>query len=76
MVAQLAARGLGVAILPSSVVSDPVAELHVLQIRPQLRSRRELAWDPTAATDPAPAALIEHARASMARAAGGAERAA
>jgi DNA-binding transcriptional LysR family regulator len=75
MVAQLAGRGLGVAILPSSVVSGPAAHLHVLQIRPQLRSRLELAWDPTAATDPAATALIEHARAFMARAAR-AERAA
>jgi hypothetical protein len=41
-----------------------------------LRSRLELAWNPTAATDPAPVALFEHARAFTARAAGGAERSA
>ena len=62
MVAQLAERGLGVAILPASAVPD--GALRALPIgEPQLRSRLELAWNP-AAHSPAARALIDHTRAS------------
>jgi DNA-binding transcriptional LysR family regulator len=63
MVAQLAGRGLGVAILPASVA--PSAALHVLTVSPQVSSRLELAWSPSAAHSPAASALIDHARASV-----------
>ncbi len=62
MVAQLAGRGLGVAILPASTPSS--AALHVLRVTPQVCSRLELAWNPSAAHSPAARALIGHARAS------------
>jgi DNA-binding transcriptional LysR family regulator len=65
MVAQLAERGLGVAILPASAAPD--GALRALPIgEPQLRSRLELAWNPAAAHSPAARALIEHTRASTA----------
>jgi DNA-binding transcriptional LysR family regulator len=65
MVAQLAQRGLGVAILPASAA--PEEALRALPIgEPQLRSRLELAWNPSAAHSPAARALIEHTRASAA----------
>jgi DNA-binding transcriptional LysR family regulator len=61
MVAQLASRGLGVAVLPASAA--PAGTLHVLPISdPQARSRLELAWNPAAAASPAAMALIEHTR--------------
>ncbi len=65
MVAQLAQRGLGVAILPASAA--PEEALRALPIgEPQMRSRLELAWNPSAAHSPAARALIEHTRASAA----------
>jgi DNA-binding transcriptional LysR family regulator len=58
-VAQLAMRGLGVAILPASVASVHQAELQAVEIiRPALRSRIELAWRPAGAASPAARALI------------------
>jgi hypothetical protein len=38
-----------------------------VQIRPRLRSRLELVWNPDAATSPAADALVQHARAFMRR---------
>ena len=65
MVANLAGRGLGVAILPSSVHHP---ELRAIPItRPQIRSRLELAWATTLATGPAARVLIEHTRAFVGR---------
>lgn len=65
MVAQLAERGLGVAILPASAAPD--GALRALPIgEPQPRSRLELAWNPAAAHSPAARALVEHTRASTA----------
>ena len=62
MVAQLAQRGLGVAILPASAA--PEGALRALPIgEPQLHSRLELAWNPLAARSPAARALIEQTRA-------------
>jgi DNA-binding transcriptional LysR family regulator len=64
MVAQLAGRGLGVAILPASAA--PAGAVRVLPISgPQVRSRLELAWSPSAAHSPAARALIGHARAAV-----------
>jgi DNA-binding transcriptional LysR family regulator len=76
MVAQLACRGLGLAILPASAAQSHQPALHLLRIgRPQLRSRLELVWDSAAATSPAAHALIEHARSFMPRGAADRERA-
>jgi DNA-binding transcriptional LysR family regulator len=73
MVAQLAERGLGVAILPASAAPD--GALRALPIgEPQLRSRLELAWNPAAAHSPAARALIEHTRASVRAVSGGPRR--
>jgi DNA-binding transcriptional LysR family regulator len=65
MVAQLGGMGLGVAILPTSLV-DATA-LHAVQIRPRLRSRLELVWDPDAASTPAARALVQLTRSFMDR---------
>jgi len=63
MVAQLAALGLGVGILPSSAAPSQDPAVRVVQIsRPQIRSRLELVWNATAATSPAAQVLIEHTR--------------
>jgi DNA-binding transcriptional LysR family regulator len=63
MVAQLAQRGLGVAILPASAAPD--GALRALPIvEPRLRSRLELAWSRSAAQSPAATALITRARAA------------
>jgi DNA-binding transcriptional LysR family regulator len=63
MVAQLAGLGLGVAVLPSSIAQSHRPALHVLDItRPRIRSRLELAWGATTATNPAAQVLVAHAR--------------
>jgi DNA-binding transcriptional LysR family regulator len=63
MLAQLAARGLGVAILPQSVAAAYPDELHALAVeRPRLRGRLALAWRAGPPSSPAARALIEHAR--------------
>ncbi len=77
MVAQLAGRGLGLAILPASAARAHEPALHVLSVgRPPVRSRLELAWHPATATSPAAAALIEHARGYLGQLADGREPAA
>jgi DNA-binding transcriptional LysR family regulator len=69
MVAQLAARGLGVAVLPESVARAHAATLHAIAVtRPPLRSRIELAWRAEGPTSPAAQALIRHARRALAAA--------
>jgi DNA-binding transcriptional LysR family regulator len=65
MVAQLGGMGLGVAILPTSLVD--AIELHAIQIRPRLRSRLELVWNPEEARTPAARALAQHTRSFMDR---------
>jgi DNA-binding transcriptional LysR family regulator len=66
MVARLAGRGLGVAILPESVAAAHQTELHSIRItRPQLRGRIELAWRAEGPTSPAAQALIRHARRAL-----------
>jgi DNA-binding transcriptional LysR family regulator len=77
MVAQLASRGLGLAILPASTARVHSPALHVLQLgRTPVRSRLELAWNPATATSPAAAALVEHARDYVRRLPAGGESAA
>jgi DNA-binding transcriptional LysR family regulator len=63
VVAQLAGRGLGVAILPESVGNARAAEVHTIAIdRPQMRGSVELAWRAEGPISPAARALISHAR--------------
>jgi DNA-binding transcriptional LysR family regulator len=60
MVVQLAAQGLGLAVVPASIPNGP----RILPITgPPLRSRLELAWPPAPSANPAARALIEQARA-------------
>ncbi|HEY2766519.1 MAG TPA: LysR substrate-binding domain-containing protein [Pseudonocardiaceae bacterium] len=62
MLAQLAARGLGVAILPASVANGH-EDLHPLTItRPELRGRLAFAWRAEGPISPAARALIGRAR--------------
>jgi DNA-binding transcriptional LysR family regulator len=66
MVAQLAAQGLGTAILPTSVAAAMTAQVHALRVRsPSLRSRIEIAWRADGHISTAAAALIRHARAYL-----------
>jgi len=67
MLAQLAARGLGVAILPASVAAARTAELHAIALtRPALRGSLALAWRATGPVSPAARAFVAHARAALA----------
>ena len=60
MVVELAGRGLGLAVVPTSIPNGP----GILRLtEPQLRSRLELAWPSAPAANPAARALIEQARA-------------
>lgn len=66
-VAQLASRGLGVAILPKAFAETQPTPLHAIRItRPPLRSRLELAWRADGPISPAARALITHARNALA----------
>jgi DNA-binding transcriptional LysR family regulator len=58
----LARRGLGVAIVPESAPEG----LHVLVLRPALRSRRELVWPAGDAPSPAARELLERTRSALA----------
>jgi DNA-binding transcriptional LysR family regulator len=63
MLAQLAAQGLGTAILPTSVASAMRAQVHALTIRsPNMRSRIEIAWRSEGHRSAAADALIRLAR--------------
>jgi DNA-binding transcriptional LysR family regulator len=63
MLAELAARGLGVAILPRSLAEARRDQLHAVQITaPRLHSRIELAWRSAGPISPAARALINRAR--------------
>jgi DNA-binding transcriptional LysR family regulator len=63
MLAQLAARGLGVAIVPESTAREHTDEVHMLRIvRPALRGRLALAWRADGQRSAAARALIDMAR--------------
>jgi DNA-binding transcriptional LysR family regulator len=63
---QLAARGLGVAILPRSFTDAHPGLLHALEItRPRIRAQIELAWRAEGPISPAARALVGHARGSL-----------
>lgn len=70
LVAHLAERDLGIAILPESVAANS-PELHPLTVtRPALRSRIEVVWRADGGASPAARALVHHARAVLAEIAG------
>ncbi|MFJ7997215.1 LysR family transcriptional regulator [Streptomyces sp. NPDC096310] len=63
VLAQLAARGLGIAILPCAFAATRAARLRAIPItRPALRGRLAFAWRPGGPTSPAGRALIARAR--------------
>jgi DNA-binding transcriptional LysR family regulator len=63
MLAQLAARGLGVAMLPESMATTRPGELHPITVsRPHLRGRLALAWRADGPVGPAARALLGSAR--------------
>jgi DNA-binding transcriptional LysR family regulator len=67
VLADLARRGLGIAILPASAVGHDAGGLRGIAIeRPSLRGRIELAWRADGPTGPAADALIELARTVLA----------
>lgn len=67
VLAQFAARGFGVAILPRCIAEANPAELHCAAItQPQLHAHLDLAWRSDAAASPAARALIAHTRAALA----------
>lgn len=62
VLAQLVGQGLGVAILPGSLVGTQTTELHTITItRPQPRGRIALAWRAEGSISPAARALVDHA---------------
>jgi DNA-binding transcriptional LysR family regulator len=63
MVVTMAARGLGLAVVPESVANTAGTPVIVPITSPQVRSRLELAWNATPAANPAARVLIEQARA-------------
>ncbi len=64
ILARLAGRGLGVAILPESVAAANAVELHSIEIvQPSMRGRVSLAWRADGPTGPAARSLIRRAQA-------------
>ncbi|WP_188195168.1 LysR family transcriptional regulator [Nonomuraea sp. SYSU D8015] len=60
---ELAARGLGTAILPESAAAATRSELHVLALtEPSTRARMGLVWRPDGPKSPAARAFLGHAR--------------
>ncbi|MFD0903986.1 LysR family transcriptional regulator [Actinomadura sediminis] len=71
VLAELAARGLGVAVVPESAARAFAGDLHVLPIvRPRLRGRVVLAWRAEGPRSPAARALTARARGLPARPSG------
>lgn len=61
MLADLAAQGLGVAVVPSVAVAGR-DDVHVVDLTPAVRARIDLVWRRDAALSPAARAMLEHAR--------------
>lgn len=71
VLAQLAARGLGPAVVPESLAAEYSGELHALTVTdPPLRGRMALAWRTEGPVGPAARAFAEHARTVLAPPAG------
>lgn len=62
VLAQLALRGLGAALVPESLARYYGEQLHPMLLRPRLRGRLALAWRAAGPIAPAARALIEYAR--------------
>ncbi len=72
VLAQLAARGLGVAVLPASLATARAARLRGIPITdPEIHGRLAVAWRTTGPISPAARALINHARATLKSPGGG-----
>lgn len=66
VLAQLAIRGLGTAIVPESLAAVHAGELHAVTVTsPWFRGRMALAWRSEGPVSPAARAFIEHARAVL-----------
>lgn len=65
LLGELAARGLGVALIPASVVAYVDGLVALELVRPALRGRVELAWPSARPVSPAGRALIAHMRAGL-----------
>ncbi|WP_377270540.1 LysR family transcriptional regulator [Peterkaempfera sp. SMS 1(5)a] len=66
VLAQLAARGLGAAVVPESLARSCADRLHTVRIiRPALRGRLALAWRADGPVGPAARALVRQARATL-----------
>ena len=63
--AHLAARGLGLAVLPAPAARYYASELHAIAMRPRLRSRIVLAWRSEGTISPAARTLVAHARRTL-----------
>lgn len=66
MLGQLAVRGLGVALVPASVVPFVDGLVAVDLVEPRLRGRIDLAWPSARPVGPAARALVDHVRAGLA----------
>ncbi|HEY7012578.1 MAG TPA: LysR family transcriptional regulator [Streptosporangiaceae bacterium] len=66
VLAQFAARGLGVAIVPQSITDARREQLHAIAIMPALHGRIAFAWRAEGPVSPAAGALIARVRATVA----------
>jgi len=64
-VAQLAARGLGIAVLPAGVAAAHRDQVEAAAVRPRLSVWVALAWRSETAASPATRAFIDHVRAAI-----------
>ncbi len=77
ILAELASRGLGVAILPESVALANAEKLHAIEVtHPRMRGRLALAWRSAGSISPAARALIGRAQSGFATPAAGRQPAA
>ncbi|GAB2822492.1 LysR substrate-binding domain-containing protein [Actinoallomurus bryophytorum] len=65
LLARLAGRGLGVAVLPESVMQGRTAELHAIALRPGIRGRLAFAWRAEGPVGPAARTFVGHVRAAL-----------
>jgi DNA-binding transcriptional LysR family regulator len=71
LLAQLAGRGLGVAVLPASVMGGRTRELHAIALRPGVRGRLVFAWRSEGTAGPAARTFVDHTRTTLAARASG-----
>jgi DNA-binding transcriptional LysR family regulator len=71
VLAELAGRGLGVAILPESLLAGRETQLRAIAITPAVRGRLAFAWRPVGASGPATRRFVAHVRATLAARSGG-----